>query len=125
MQGAAYWAWRLSSALAQRLPAGLTYAVAVAGGDLAYLAWAPKREIARRNLARVLGLTPEHPAVAAAARRSFRNFARYLVEIMRFPALTTSDTHAFERRFILHASPSRPHSIGRPSPVKPERGEQR
>lgn len=91
VQGATYWGWRSSSALAQRLPAQLTDAVAVAGGDLAYLVWGPKRVIARRNLATVLGLTPEHPQVAAVARRSFRNFARYLVEIMRFPSLSAHD----------------------------------
>lgn len=91
LQGAGYLAWRVSSALAQRAPAGLAYALAAAGGELAYLLWAPKREIAKRNLGTVLGLGHGHPAVARAARGSFRNFARYLVEIMRFPALTAHD----------------------------------
>ncbi len=91
LHGAGYWAWRAASGLAQRVPAGLTYALAAVGGELAYFLWAPKREIAKRNLATVLGLSPDHPAVARAARGSFRNFARYLVEIMRFPALTAHD----------------------------------
>ena len=90
-QVATYWGWRSSSAIAQRLPVRLTYAFAVAGGDLAYLMWGSKRVVAQRNLATVLGLAPEHPQVAAVARRSFRNFARYLVEIMRFPALGAHD----------------------------------
>src|SRR5206468_5304778 len=33
----------------------------------------------------------DHPEVARVARRSFRNFAKYLVEIMRFPSLRAED----------------------------------
>ena len=91
LHGAGYWVWRAASGLAQRVPVGLTYALAALGGGLAYLLWVPKREIAKRNLATVLGLPPDHPAVARAARGAFRNFARYLVEILRFPALTAHD----------------------------------
>jgi Kdo2-lipid IVA lauroyltransferase/acyltransferase len=86
-----YWAWRFGAALVQRLPDRLVYAVAVAGGELAYLGWAAKREIAKHNLAIVLGRKPGDPEVGRVARRSFRNFAKYLVEIMRFPALSAHD----------------------------------
>jgi lauroyl/myristoyl acyltransferase len=86
-----YWTWRLGAALVQHLPDRLVYAAAVAGGELGYLAWTAKREIAKHNLAIVLGRKPDDPEVDRVARRSFRNFAKYLVEIMRFPALSAHD----------------------------------
>ena len=92
--GVGYWAWRLSAAAAQRLPARALYALAVAFGELAYVVWTAKREITKRNFATVLGRPASDPHVARVARRSFRNFAKYLVEIMRFPALGVAD---FER----------------------------
>ncbi|MFN2521675.1 MAG: lysophospholipid acyltransferase family protein, partial [Candidatus Limnocylindria bacterium] len=58
------------------------------------LLWATKRRIAKHNFSVVLGRPPTDPEVARVARRSFRNFAKYLVEIMRFPLLGVAD---FER----------------------------
>jgi KDO2-lipid IV(A) lauroyltransferase len=89
--GAAYWLWRAAAALAQRLPTWLLYPVAVSAGELAYLSWGAKRRIAKQNFARVLGRTEDDREVAAVARRSFRNFAKYVVEIMRFPKLRPED----------------------------------
>ena len=92
--GVGYWTWRTSAAIAQRLPTRPLYAFAVAAGELAYLAWQAKREITKRNFAIVLGRDRADPEVARVARRSFRNFAKYIVEIMRFPRLEIED---FER----------------------------
>jgi Kdo2-lipid IVA lauroyltransferase/acyltransferase len=89
--GAAYWMWRVGAALVQRLPSGLVYACAVVGGELTYLMWSTKREIAKHNLAVVLGRPQTDVEVARVARRSFRNFAKYLTEIMRFPRLHPAD----------------------------------
>ena len=86
-----YWAWRSAAAVVQRLPTRLVYAGAVLGGELAYLAWTAKREIAKHNLSIVLGRPQSDPEVDRVARRSFRNFAKYLVEIMRFPSLSGHD----------------------------------
>lgn len=85
--GAAFWAWRWAAALAQRLPLRVLYPLAVALGEVAYLAWGTKRRIAKQNFSRVLDRPVTDPAVARIARRSFRNFAKYLIEIMRFPRL--------------------------------------
>ena len=82
------------SAIAQRVPARPLYAFAVTMGEFAYLAWAAKRRIAKHNFAVVLGRPPTDREVARVARRAFRNFAKYLVEIMRFPSLGVAD---FER----------------------------
>ncbi|MBA2370541.1 MAG: lysophospholipid acyltransferase family protein [Chloroflexi bacterium] len=75
----------------QRLPERITYAGAVLTGELAYLAWASRRRITKGNFAVVLGLPKDHPEVARVARRTFRNFAKYVTEIMRFPKLGLED----------------------------------
>jgi len=90
-EGTLYWSWRLSAALVQRLPQRLVYFGAVIGGEITYLAWRNKREIAKRNFAVVLGRTVGDVEVARVARHAFRNFAKYLTEIMRFPRLGTAE----------------------------------
>ncbi len=75
----------------QLLPARLTYAGAVLSGELTYLAWANRRRITKANFAVVLGKPEDHPDVARVARRTFRNFAKYVTEIMRFPKLDLDD----------------------------------
>lgn len=92
--GSAFWGWRAGATLAQRLPSWITYPAAVIGGEVAYLVWGARRRIAKENFAIVLALPSGHRDVANVARRSFRNFAKYLVEIMRFPSLDAAD---FER----------------------------
>ena len=94
LHGISYWAWRIAAALAQRLPAGPLYAFAVAMGEVGYLTWTTKRRIAKHNFAIVLGRPSTDREVAQVARRSFRNFAKYVIEIMRFPKLGVAD---FER----------------------------
>ena len=91
LEGVLYWGWRVGAALVQRLPPRLIYACAVLGGELGYLGWRTKRDIAKHNFSIVLGRPVGDVEVARVARRSFRNFAKYLTEIMRFPSLHPSD----------------------------------
>jgi len=98
LHGAGYWLWRIAAAVAQGLPIAVLYPVAVAFGDIAYLTWGTKRRIAKRNFAVVLGRPVADREVSRTARRSFRNFAKYLVEIMRFPKLRTED---FDRLVVI------------------------
>jgi KDO2-lipid IV(A) lauroyltransferase len=110
-----YWAWRLGAALVQRLPTRLVYAGAVVGGELAYLGWAAKREIAKHNLSIVLGRAQSDPEVDRIARRSFRNFAKYLTEIMRFPSMSAHDLErlvAVDPRSFGHLRAAREHGKG-------------
>ena len=93
-QGIGYWGWRIGARVAQRLPPRPLYAFAVILGEIGYVVWTAKRQIAKRNFAIVLGRPWTDPEVAQVARRSFRNFAKYIVEIMRFPRLGVAD---FER----------------------------
>ena len=92
--GLAFWGFRIGAMLAQRLPSWISYPVAVLGGELGYLVWIRRRRIAKQNFAVVLDLPADDKEVARVARRSFRNFGKYLVEIMRFPRLDSDD---FER----------------------------
>ena len=94
VHGIGYWGWRIGARIAQRLPARPLYAFAVVLGEIGYVAWTTKRRIAKHNFAVVLGRPSTDREVAQVARRSFRNFAKYVVEIMRFPLLSVAD---FER----------------------------
>ncbi|MEA2661237.1 MAG: hypothetical protein QOH08_809 [Chloroflexota bacterium] len=96
--GIGYWGWRIGARIAQRLPAKPLYAFAVALGEIGYVMWAGKRRIAKSNFAIVLGRPSTDREVAQVARRSFRNFAKYIVEIMRFPLLSVAD---FERLVVV------------------------
>ncbi|HEY0781495.1 MAG TPA: lysophospholipid acyltransferase family protein, partial [Thermoanaerobaculia bacterium] len=98
VHGAGYWTWRIAAGVAQRLPARPLYAFAVALGEIGYVAWTAKRRIAKRNFSIVLGRPSSDREVAQVARRSFRNFAKYIVEIMRFPLLSVAD---FERLVVI------------------------
>jgi len=89
--GIGYWGWRIGARVAQRLPARPLYAFAVILGEIGYVVWTAKRQIAKHNFAIVLGRPWTDPEVAQVARRSFRNFAKYIVEIMRFPRLDVAD----------------------------------
>jgi Kdo2-lipid IVA lauroyltransferase/acyltransferase len=115
LHGLAFWAWRLGAILAQRLPPWLTYPAAVLGGEVAYVFWIQRRRIAKHNFAVVLDRPAHHPEVARIARRSFRNFAKYLLEIMRFPRLRIEDFKrlvAVDPRSWSHVRTAREHGRG-------------
>jgi KDO2-lipid IV(A) lauroyltransferase len=94
---ALYWSWRVAAALVQRLPARIVYLGAVVGGEIAYVMWTRRREITKQNFAVVLGRPAADPEVARVARRAFRNFGKYLTEIMRFPSMGQAELHELVR----------------------------
>jgi KDO2-lipid IV(A) lauroyltransferase len=68
------------------LPARALYAVADLGGTITYWGWPQKRRAAHANYRVALGPVP--PArLAATARRSFRAYARMIVDVIRLRAL--------------------------------------
>lgn len=85
-----YLLWRVMSFLGQHLPLRLAYLIASILGDCAYVAWRQGRQSARANMARVLH-NADPRAVSRAARYSFRNYLKYLVDFMRFPRLTSQE----------------------------------
>ena len=115
LHGFGYWAWRLGAALVQHLPSRLVYAGAVLFGEIAYVGWRTKREITKHNFSIVLGRAPTDPEVARISRRSFRNFAKYLTEIMRFPSLRAHDLEkmvAIDPRSLSHLRAARDNGKG-------------
>jgi lauroyl/myristoyl acyltransferase len=86
-----YWAYRLGERVISLLPRWLVLPLAAAAGNAAHDLTADKRALVRGNVAHVLHLPADHPRVRRAARRAFRNYAKYLVDVMRLETLTHDD----------------------------------
>jgi phosphatidylinositol dimannoside acyltransferase len=90
----AFWAYRAGETAIGALPRGVVLPVAGAAGNLAYDLAGDKQDVVRANLARALGLPPDDPKVHHAARRAFRNYARYLADVMRLAEETPDEVGA-------------------------------
>ena len=84
----AYWLYRAAERVINLVPRRLAMPAAAAVGNVAYDLAGPKRGLLHANLARPMGLDPDDPRVRSAARRAFRNYAKYLVDMMRIGELT-------------------------------------
>jgi len=102
-------AWLLH-VLPQR-PAGFVVGLMAQGS---YLVWPAKRRWSNNNFAHVLGLSPDDRRVRSLALRAYREYGRYLVELMRLPSLPPAevgrlvgnlDEEDVEFRRIWEASP--------------------
>ncbi len=69
------------------LPAGLGRAVIGRLSQASYWAWPAKRRWSNQNFGHVLDLPPDDPRVRRLALRAYREYGRYLVELMRLPTL--------------------------------------
>ena len=69
------------------LPAGLARAVIGRLSQASYLAWPSRRRWSNQNFGHVLGLPPDDPRVRRLALRAYREYGRYLVELMRLPSI--------------------------------------
>ncbi len=69
------------------LPAAVGRAAIGRLSQASYLAWPAKRRWSNQNFGHVLGLPPDDPRVRALALRAYREYGRYLVELMRLPSL--------------------------------------
>jgi KDO2-lipid IV(A) lauroyltransferase len=76
-------AYRAAERVIGALPRGVVLPMAAAVGNAAYDLAGDKGRVVRENLARPIGLPPDHRRVRYAARRAFRNYAKYLVDVMR------------------------------------------
>jgi len=83
-----YWAYLAAERLINALPRAVVLPAAAAAGNVAYDLAGPKRRLIHENLAHPMGLDPDHRRVKAAARRAFRNYAKYLVDMMRIGELS-------------------------------------
>ncbi len=80
--------WRTTSLFLRHVPAGPAYRV---GGWLAMAGYAlspMRRRWLRDNFGHVLGVSPKDPAAGRLARAAYRNYARYVMEIMRLPGMS-------------------------------------
>jgi lauroyl/myristoyl acyltransferase len=77
--------WKTSSWIAGHLPAGPTYRVGGWFTMLGYAASPTRRRWLRANFGHVLGVSPNDKAAHRMAREAYRNYSRYLLELMRLP----------------------------------------
>jgi lauroyl/myristoyl acyltransferase len=78
--------WRTSSWVVGHLPAGLTYRVGGWASVIGYYAASPqRRRWLRANFGHVLGVPPSDKAAGHLARAAYRNYSRYIMELMRLP----------------------------------------
>lgn len=73
------------------LPPRLAWTVVGWFAEAGYLAWPRKRRWVDTNFAHVLRTEPSDPRVRRLALAAYRNYARYLVELMRLPGLTPEE----------------------------------
>ena len=88
---ATFWLYRAGERIIGAIPRRLSMPAAEAVGNLAYDLAGPKQHLIAENLARPMGLPADDPRVRRAARRAFRNYAKYLVDMMRLADLTEED----------------------------------
>lgn len=80
-------AYRAATWALARAPERLSGEVGGVLAESTYLAWPARRQATRESLARVLGTTPDDPRVDRLGRRTYRNYARYVVDLMRLPSM--------------------------------------
>jgi len=80
--------WRTSSWITGHLPAGPTYRVGGWVALVGYAASPTRRRWLRANFGHVLGVSPKDRAAGDLARAAYRNYSRYILELMRLPWLT-------------------------------------
>ncbi len=80
-------AYRATTWVLRVLPVGFARAVIGTLTQTSYLAWPAKRRWSNDNFGHVLGLPPDDPRVRRLALRAYREYGRYLVDLMRLPGL--------------------------------------
>ncbi|OGO56027.1 MAG: hypothetical protein A2V85_02570 [Chloroflexi bacterium RBG_16_72_14] len=86
IERAAIVGYKGASAVLSHVPPRLSRAVIGTAAQGSYLAWPAKRRSSNINYGRVLGLPPGHPDVRRLALRAYREYATYMVELMRLPS---------------------------------------
>jgi len=91
VEKAAVVGYRAATTLLAHTPPALSQAVIATASQGSYLAWPAKRRFSNTNFGHVLGLPPEHPRVRRMALRAYKEYARYLVELMRLPSRSRAE----------------------------------
>ena len=80
--------------LVAHVPAGLARWVIGTASQAGYLLWPTKRAWSNANFGRVVGLPPEDRRVRRLALSAYREYAKYLVEVMRLESLSVDEAVA-------------------------------
>jgi len=106
------WLYPANVGLAKVVPLSLGYHISLPIADLCYWLWTSKREGALRNYARMLGCSPEDERVQRLARSSFRNFGRYIVELLHVQGWSTGQFQRVTIRGDEHFDEALQHGRG-------------
>ena len=93
-----YWCFRLIIFLGRLVPTRVGYVVAPIIADVCYIFYRGGRRGLYENLGRVLG-TSDRRVLGRVARRSLRNFSKYVVDFIHFYVMTPED---IRRRIIFN-----------------------
>ena len=91
VERAAVVGYKSTATVLAHVPPALSRAVIATASQASYLAWPAKRRFSNANFAKVLGLPPGHPRVRRLALRAYKEYARYVVELMRLPSRPRED----------------------------------
>ena len=83
--------YRAASWTFGHIPEGITVPVTELVFLAGYLAWPARRRIVEANASHVLGLPPGDPRLVRHVRSVYRLYARYIVDLMRLPWLSTDE----------------------------------
>jgi lauroyl/myristoyl acyltransferase len=86
--------WRISSWCLRHLPAGPSYRVGGWVSMVGYALGPKRRRWLRANFGHVLGISPKDRRAGQLARAAYRNYARYVMEVMRLPGVTPEQAEA-------------------------------
>jgi KDO2-lipid IV(A) lauroyltransferase len=84
-------AYGLAVWIVAHVPARLARWVIGTASQLGYVLWPTKRRWSNLNFSRVAGLDPDDRRVRALALGAYREYARYLVEVMRLESLSPDE----------------------------------
>lgn len=94
-----YWVHRLSCLLVRVLPLGVTQWLLETFAPLVAWLWPGHRLRAEQNLARVLGPGAQPERLRHTVRAVFRNYARYMLDLVRLPQ---TDLGRYDREVVAH-----------------------
>ncbi len=86
LEKAAVVGYKATAAALAHLPPRISREVIGGFSQLGYLILPSKRRWSNQNFGHVLGLPPEHPRVRRMALRAYKEYATYMVELMRLPS---------------------------------------
>lgn len=87
-----YWLFRLTILVTSPLPLWLGYRIAAAVAHVCYYPFARQRRGLNQNMAVVLN-SGDKAEVDAMAHRAFRNFGKFVIDFIHFPAMTRTEIH--------------------------------